>query len=152
MYLTKRNVFWIKLLKICLFYDKIWRWHGKMYWLRTKKTRLSDSWLIVRYSIWIAPYYEFLENINTYNNTKEPLRDCSEVWGDSPLGSTCLTHMKSWVHSELGKKVWFLALVFCNKPHFMFLKNNNHIWLYLLVNSQGPYFILEKYYIYVTKF
>lgn len=41
----------------------------------------SDSWLIVRYSIWIAPYYEFLENINTYNSCKDPLRDCSEGCG-----------------------------------------------------------------------
>lgn len=42
--------------------------------------RLVNSCLIVRDTIWVAPYYEFLESINTYSNTIiEPLRNCSRA-------------------------------------------------------------------------
>lgn len=37
-YLIGKHIL-IQLLKNCLFYDKIWRWYGKIYWFRTKTTR-----------------------------------------------------------------------------------------------------------------
>lgn len=68
------------------------------------------------------------------------------------LQSTCLTYMGS---IRTRKKINGLTSDFqfqlsLTKAIFYGLKNNNnrnYIWLYRLVNSQGPYFILEKYYI-----